>query len=51
VRREAVVGDGQVVVVQLELLASRQALTPSRNFCLYAFIAFSFGWLIAQIRI
>lgn len=48
---ESVVGDGEIVVVQLELLLACQALTPSRNFCLYAFIAFSFGWLIAQIRI
>ena len=31
---ESVVGDGEIVVVQLELLLACQALTPSRNFCL-----------------
>ena len=34
VGREAVVGDSEVVVVQLGFLSPRQALTPSRNFCL-----------------
>ena len=38
---ESVVGDGDVVVVQLELLLACQALTPSHNFCLYVFIAFN----------
>lgn len=47
---ESVVGDGEIVVVQLELLLACQALTPSHNFCLHVFIAFSFDWLIAQIR-
>lgn len=31
---ESVVGDGEVVVVQLELLLACQTLTPSRSFCL-----------------
>lgn len=31
---KSVVGDGEIVVVQLELLLACQALTPSRNFCL-----------------
>lgn len=33
---ESVVGDGEIVVVQLKLLLACQALTPSRNFCLFA---------------